>query len=582
MELVIQQAADPVNDDLGDGQSHDPLVFFRPPSPSSSPAPTTSSSLSTFDALDHLLVEYHSTRQRIMALADLVVGEATVAMRYFIEGASDRDARWGPTVESLFDQEKAIAALNSEFWSRALALTDVLDLMPQKRRDEWQAQIRERTTPDFEEATVRATIQSLLDQRAQFFSERVDGIFRGLSGQHVTNAPEGFGRRMIVAGVVDQSGWANTTVCGRINDLRCVIAKFMGRDAPRHNATSSLVKTFQRNMGQWMPLDGGNLRIKLFKKGTAHLEVHPEMAWRLNQILAQLYPMAIPSQLRQRPERKIKDFLLMGDPLPFEVLRMLGGLIPAKKPVFEPGKNTQWVRVPNTWALDVLHDATGSRAGLSRNPAFVGATAVLCAIGGVQVQVPGRSDWFEFDYDPQSVIDEVITSGCVPERKSHQFYPTSERLARLAVQEAAIGSDDECLEPSAGTGALAAHMPVDQTLCIDVAPLHVKVLSAKGYKAEKADFLAWAKDGPGRTQRFDKILMNPPYSEGRWQAHTTAAAALVKPGGRLVAILPAGAAVGSRPLTLPGFDLKWSEVFSDEFVGTSIRVVILTAERISP
>ena len=31
---------------------------------------------------------------------------------------------------------------------------------------------------------------------------------------------------------------------------------------------------------------------------------------------------------------------------------------------------------------------------------------------------------------------------------------------------------------------------------------------------------------------------------------------------------------------LPGFDLEWSKVYSNEFAGTSVSVVIMTATRI--
>lgn len=69
--------------------------------------------------------------------------------------------------------------------------------------------------------------------------------------------------------------------------------------------------------------------VRAYLKGTAHLEVHPEMAWRLNMILANLYPMAIPPQFRQKPKRAPKDFVLMDNPLPFAVLSQLVR-IPAK------------------------------------------------------------------------------------------------------------------------------------------------------------------------------------------------------------------------------------------------------------
>jgi hypothetical protein len=62
------------------------------------------------------------------------------------------------------------------------------------------------------------------------------------------------------------------------------------------------------------------LRAKAFQKGTAHLEIHPDMAWRLNDILAFLYPMAIPAEHRQKPRTKAKTSALHSNLLPFSVL----------------------------------------------------------------------------------------------------------------------------------------------------------------------------------------------------------------------------------------------------------------------
>ncbi|MNH18893.1 hypothetical protein D3C79_786140 [compost metagenome] len=69
--------------------------------------------------------------------------------------------------------------------------------------------------------------------------------------------------------------------------------------------------------------------------------------------------------------------------------------------------------------------------------------------------------------------------------------------------------------------------------------------------------------------------MNPPFSDGRWQAHVEHAATMC--GGRLVAILPASA---KNKFTLTGFTCEWSQVFDNEFDGASVSVVILKADRI--
>src|SRR5262249_46435150 len=157
----------------------------------------------------------------------------------------------------LFQLDGAIAALNAAYWSKALGLTDVYDYMPQARRDEWNRSIKEHKTPDFTEEAVRPTILQLLASREQFLAERVDGIFRGLAGEHVTNAPEAFGKRMIIAHVLREYHFVEHRTCGLINDLRCVVAKFMGRDEPRYQSSSAVVEALKSRWGEWVSIDGG-------------------------------------------------------------------------------------------------------------------------------------------------------------------------------------------------------------------------------------------------------------------------------------------------------------------------------------
>ena len=89
----------------------------------------------------------------------------------------------------------------------------------------------------------------------------------------------------------------------------------------------------------------------------------------------------------------------------------------------------------------------------------------------------------------------------------------------------------------------------------------------------QADFIEWARE---TAELFDRVVMNPPYSEGRWRAHTEAAASLVRAGGRLVAVLPASA---RNSFELAGFACVWSRVFDNEFAGTSVSVAILSASK---
>lgn len=534
------------------------------------------------DLIDGLVAEYRKTRQEIEDLARIIAGDASRVIHYFITGNSgDRRLSDSLAVERMFHLSGAVAALNADYWQRALSLTDVLDLMPQKRRDEWYAQLRNPQgvkarrlnkwelgagdaqrewdvdpLPDFTEETVRHTLHVFLTSRARFLAERVDGIFRALSGTHVTNRPEGFGKRMIISRVIDSYGSDNWSVIGVINDLRNVIARFMGRPEHKLNATMPVIQIAKARSGEWLELDGGTLRLRVYKgAGTAHLEVHPDMAWRLNAILASLYPMAIPPQHRQR-QKTAKSYPLRSHFLPLDVTSELGGMRQARRRV-EPTFPERYEDIPNALAFD----------SYSSGPARIEAERVLAAMGGVKV----GSHW-QFSYPPRMVLDEVVCGGCIPDVQSHQFYPTPVSLVEKVQALAEVEEGHIWLEPSAGTGALAEGLAKAGGQCIEISALHARVLEAKGFNVLQADFLEWAAQAAAV---YDRVLMNPPFSEGRWQAHLQAAAGLVKAGGRLVAILPASARSAALP---PGWRVESHGPFEDAFAGTGVRVIIVVAE----
>lgn len=511
------------------------------------------------DLLGALLKQYQLARADIAAVSAIATGEQFKRVMHYFASGNVKDGSGQMALSnavSMFSEAGAVAALNSSYWQKALQLTDVYDMMPQKRRDEWNEQIRKNETPEFTAEIVIPTIIDLLNMRPQFLAERVDGIFRALSHEHVTNCPQGFGKRMILY-VLDSYSSSNYKQLGHLTDLRKVIAKFMGRDEPKHwNASEPLVRSGLNDSGSWITVDGGAMRIRVYKKGTAHLEIHPEMVWRLNAILAYLYPAAIPAEFRTKPKRKPKEVTLTQNLLPFEVIAVLSEMraasrrIEGRREAYAPIQNG--LTFTNTWNIDkhVLQKAE----------------AVLQAIGGVW---SAENRCWMFDYPSGKLIMEICAAGCIPDQKSHQFYPTPASVAQAAIELAEIGPDHSCLEPSAGQGGLADLMPKDRTVCVEVSDLHCKILQAKGYLWIGADFLKLEL-----MDRYDRVVMNPPYSLGRWQAHTEHAASLVKPGGILVSILPASA---RNKYELDGFDCSWSEVFANEFAGTSVSVAILKA-----
>lgn len=490
---------------------------------------------------DHLMQEGHDG-----ALAHLIAGNAVDLVDYS-HGFSK--------VNRLMNFEGGVKSLNATFWQRALDLTDVLEAMPQARRTEWEKMIKNHTAPDFEESTVRHTLLDLLNSRNRFFAERVDGIFRSLSKHHVTNSPEAFGKRLIIAGALNSYGSVDHEVAGHIGDLRNVIARFMGSGESRTTHTVQLLDRMKNETGEWRTIDGGALRIKLFKKGTAHLEVHPDMAWRLNAQLAVLYPAAIPSRFRKAPTKRSPDFPLLQKTIHRHVLEVIGQI--------------RSCRIDSGHVVFLHIDAPKMSKQVEQE---VGE--ILMALGGCEV----RAGRWNFEYNPSSIFIDLLDTGVMPDEKAHQLYETPEDLAEMVADEAEIEDGDKVLEPSAGRGAIATQFPPDQTTCVEVSSQNCKILEAKGYTAIQADFLAWAEAALANGQRFEVVVMNPPWSSGRAELHTKAAAQLVAPGGRLVAVLP-GSLI--HRLELPGFELKWSQPFHRRFATTDVSAYILTAVKVS-
>lgn len=539
----------------------------------------------SFDAINALVAAYKDERVKIDVLADIMAKpESSAVLYHFIEGNKpDERYTMDRHIDGLFSTGGAYAHLNAVYWEKALKETDVMDYMPQQRRSEWYEQIRNPRgilkrgskseyellpLPEFEEDTVRATLSGLMNSRAKFFAERVDGIFKSLSRTHVTNQPEGFSKRMILKHLIGRWGSVEWSTCGVIDDLRCIIARFMGRDEPGFGSTDTAVEIIRRQNGVWHELDGGALRMRVYNGvGTAHLEVHESIAWKLNAVLAMLYPAAIPEKNRtRRPKAKAKtakSHELMDKLLPQQVVTVLAQMKVVSEP-FKIGYQTHYRDIPNT--LTYGH----SRPDCKHLKAQV--EEVLLAIGGV----PEKHYW-QFSYNPTEVVGEIVCFGAIPDHRSHQFYPTPSALAARAAYLAAQDAQDGALwlEPSAGCGALASFIPETARLhCVEISPLHVKVLQAKGFEnVTQADFLEYADT---TATRYDRVLLNPPFSQGRWQAHIEAAAGLLAPAGRMVAILPASA---KGKTLVEGFDHVYSEILENQFAGASVSVVIATLSR---
>lgn len=121
-------------------------------------------------------------------------------------------------------------------------------------------------------------------------------------------------------------------------------------------------------------------------------------------------------------------------------------------------------------------------------------------------------------------------------RKIEGFFPTPELLGGEVIEKCGIVAGDRVLEPEAGLGHLAeiiaeAHPDNDLT-CIEYYQPLAEALKLKGFNTLNEDFLSYT-DAEG----FDKIVMNPPFENLQDIDHVLHAWELLKPGGRISAIM---------------------------------------------
>lgn len=113
------------------------------------------------------------------------------------------------------------------------------------------------------------------------------------------------------------------------------------------------------------------------------------------------------------------------------------------------------------------------------------------------------------------------------------FFPTPESRARHIVELADIEPGMKVLEPSAGNGMLAdaAKAQGADVETVELASDLRDILKEKGHEVVGDDFLAF--NGKG----YDRIVMNPPFSNDMDIDHVRHAYDMLKPGGKMVAVM---------------------------------------------
>jgi predicted RNA methylase len=141
-----------------------------------------------------------------------------------------------------------------------------------------------------------------------------------------------------------------------------------------------------------------------------------------------------------------------------------------------------------------------------------------------------------FNADAEERMEQILLTGDVVVPKDEfDFFPTPPSVVLEMLAAANVQPQHRVLEPSAGRGNIALQFAaMAQVDCIEILEDNCRFLEAGPYASVKChDFLA-VEPYP----LYDRVVMNPPFSKRRDIKHVLHALKFVKPGGRLVAIMP--------------------------------------------
>jgi len=152
--------------------------------------------------------------------------------------------------------------------------------------------------------------------------------------------------------------------------------------------------------------------------------------------------------------------------------------------------------------------------------------------------------WGELQDAIQDICDTGEVETLQETIKKFQFFPTPSELADYIVELADIWENDEILEPSAGDGAIVKKI-IDYVRGMPV-KIYANEIHRERYlelkniidHVSQEDFLKF------KDIRFNKIIMNPPFSKNQDIKHILHAYSLLEEWGRVVSI--ASASIQSR------------------------------------
>lgn len=166
--------------------------------------------------------------------------------------------------------------------------------------------------------------------------------------------------------------------------------------------------------------------------------------------------------------------------------------------------------------------------------------------GGKAADKRASNEISEFDKAKTYYFAQQKNSKARGDREGVDYFATPEPVGMKMVEWANIKPGDKVLEPSAGHGAIARFFPAQTDVTMVEPSLNLSqraALANGGARIVNSRF-----EDLNRTNKYDAIVMNPPYGMGGKTAyeHLDKAMQHLREGGRIVALVPRGGLADRR------------------------------------
>lgn len=456
--------------------------------------------------IDFLIADYTKQKENIMETM-AALDTITASNRELLRQAGG----------SFPSQSKLLHLLNVQYWGQVYSRSNISMYLDANKRKKWSEDLHvhadnKAELPEFTYDNVLSTITAWYADREMMFADRVDHVFNSLSKTHITNEPQGFGKKMIFKYGCEDAGFITESLMTvtyntreTLYDLACVLATILKQPMPERfqQAMFSKLRT-----GVKHDCFGGTFQIQVFKNSGVHVWIDPALAIDLNMWLAKKYPSAIPSEFRTKTT-KIKEFDYRYDFLTAQDTEIL-----------------KYLSDGYDLSVNMAYGRKYDQKAVERFAKFVG-------VESKELYNLGRHHQYV------SVARMVMRSG-YPNIKDHQYYPTPNSIVDTIKDYLGCGVDSDLikvLEPSAGSGKLAEIFQAkDVVECVEVSPFFCNILQNKGFKnVHNQDFIKFKTEN-----RYDLIVMNPPYAKKQLEDHLSKALTLLADDGELILVAPKG------------------------------------------